>query len=922
MKKFYRKALKSPKDWKKILTYLGIGAVGLGLLFTIITVGYIAIVSYDLPDIRDLKNSTFAESSVIYDRNGEALYSIHGDEDRKYVTLSEMSQSIIDATIAIEDDEFYQHKGFDLPGILKALYTNTVSGDIQRGASTITQQLVKNTVLSNEKSYQRKIKELLLAIRVEDTYSKEEILEMYLNKIPYGNNAFGVQRAAEKYFDKDAKDLDLAESAILASLPNAPTRYNPFGSNRYSRLLVDPAELANRNITSEKDLRTEEYIRGLIGTELDINGNKVYIPGRANIVLGEMLEKGNITESEMLEATRKIEQTEDLFKSLGSDFQHPHFVLYIKTLIEEKYGKDYTETGGLKIYTTLDAELQDVAEAAVTEIGESNAANYNATNASLISLDPNNGHILAMVGSRDYDNTDIDGNVNISTNSYRQPGSSFKPFVYAVAFKNGYGPGSVLYDVRTNFGAWTPENYDGTFEGPMSIRQALGASRNIPAVKAYYLAGRTEPVVEQVNQMGLTNISKNTDAGGSLSLGGGITVRPIDLATAYGVFANGGEQVKANPIIKIETSDGTVLEEFEEETEEKEQVLEPEIAYLINDILSDESVKLGPRLSLPGKKVATKTGTSTKPNGRPADTWTVGYTSNVVTVVWAGNSNDAKTGDMAATASGYTNAAPIWQRFMLAATQKYPSSGFSKPSGVVERQISLATGLLPTDRTPEDYIGTDLFAESAETPEEPENTWLDIQIETVSGLIWQDGCPEDTKVSKLYREHHAIDQSYSNWESAIQAWLDFVRQQGEEGEEEIDPLMQAPPTEFCTPASTTQKPKVEILSPDELIKGVNKIEVNAAAPLGIEKVEFFLNDSLKATARSAPYTGTLRIGPNYESGSKHIIEAKITDESGYTASSVIELEIVEEDEPDDSSDKPQIKIPDGIVENLIDNPLE
>ncbi|MFC1810907.1 transglycosylase domain-containing protein, partial [Patescibacteria group bacterium] len=440
---------------KKIAILILASFLTLFLAGVIIITILIATLSVGLPDVRDIDKLSVAQSTTIYDREGNVLYVKHGEENRKYVPFEEISQDLVDATVSIEDDEFWDHKGFDIPGLIKAGLHEVFGVGAQRGGSTITQQYVKNAFLTSERSYTRKIKELILAVRLEQAYDKQTILELYLNKIPYGNNAYGIQKAAEIYFDKDAKDLDVAESAMLAGLPQAPSYYNPYGSNKLSELLIPVEDLEKRNLTDSTKLTNGiDYKMGLIGKGYQYeNGDGLYIPGRADIILRKMYTDGLITSDEKDEAWSKLQNLE-LEKHI-TKIDAPHFVFLVIEQLEEKYGKEVVEQGGLQVYTTIDPELQEIAEIAVEE-GAANNARFNATNASLVSIDPDNGQIVAMVGSKDYYDEEIDGNVNIAT-AYRQPGSSFKPYVYAQAFYNRYSPGNIIYDVRTQFGAGKPQ---------------------------------------------------------------------------------------------------------------------------------------------------------------------------------------------------------------------------------------------------------------------------------------------------------------------------------------------------------------------------------------------------------------------------------------------------------------------------------
>lgn len=627
-----------------------------------------------IPDINDLSlgNIVAAQSTIIYDREGNILYTIHGEENRKEIPLSEIPKQVIDATIAIEDDQFFEHVGLDFPATIKAVscyvfYKATFQGiESCRGGSTITQQLIKNTFLSSEKTAIRKVKEFILSLQAERTFSKNEILAMYLNTIPYGNNAYGIEMASRIYFDKPASQLSLVEAAILASLPQAPSRYNPYSNG--------------------KDV--------LMGS-FDEEGN--YIPGRKDVVLSRMKELGYITESEQKQALAEAAQIK--FKRYRENIKHPHLVLYVKELLENKFGKEAVETGGLHVYTTIDPKLQEKAEQIIAERLPTYPEKYGATNASLLSVDLETGHILSMVGSADYFNEEIDGNVNVVFRN-RLPGSSFKPMVFAAGFMKGYSPATVFYDLETDFGNnYIPQNYDGTFNGPVSARTALARSLNIPAVKMAYLAG-VDNVVALAKKMGLTDLIDADQYGTSIGLGTGEATL-YQMVTAYSVLAKGGEKISFTPFLRIETSTGEIIESNEDVIPKGKLILDPQIAYSVTHVLSDKEARPAGWnvLTIPDQINAAKTGTSNKRfkdgkgvgNIKPLDNWTLGYTTQVVTGVWVGN-NDAS--PLNYNAAGLTTAAPIWQEFMKAATANEELEPFPQPDGIKWAKVSRRSGLL------------------------------------------------------------------------------------------------------------------------------------------------------------------------------------------------------------------------------------
>ncbi|MFC1647651.1 penicillin-binding protein, partial [Patescibacteria group bacterium] len=771
-----------------------------------------------------------------------------------------------------------------------------------------TQQYVKNAFLTSERSYTRKIKELILAVRLEQAYDKQTILELYLNKIPYGNNAYGIQKAAEIYFDKDAKDLDVAESAMLAGLPQAPSYYNPYGSNKLSELLIPVEDLEKRNLTDSTKLTNGiDYKMGLIGKGYQYeNGDGLYIPGRADIILRKMYTDGLITSDEKDEAWSKLQNLE-LEKHI-TKIDAPHFVFLVIEQLEEKYGKEVVEQGGLQVYTTIDPELQEIAEIAVEE-GAANNARFNATNASLVSIDPDNGQIVAMVGSKDYYDEEIDGNVNIAT-AYRQPGSSFKPYVYAQAFYNRYSPGNIIYDVRTQFGAGKPpENYDGGWGGPMTLRRALAQSRNIPAIKMYFLGGEQEPILNLAEKMGINFVTKDRDYGWPLALGTA-EVTLLDHTSAFATFASGGKRVPPVSILKITNSKGDILEEWEEDKQNFEEVLDPQIAYLINHILSDTSVRLGPSMTVTGQVNAAKTGTSNKKVGQvaiPSNLWTMGYTTHLVTGVWAGNSDDRKSGNLSAVSNGYEAAAPIFKNYMTQAhnTKGYGREEFPRPPGIQNVTVSASTGQLPGGNTPDGGMRSEIYA-SFGIPTEVDRSYTVVDVDKRNGLLANEWCPKEEVEEKSYQQHHSIDPTNEVWEAAVQAWAAGL------AETEEGMVIGAAPTEhspLCSKEHLNAKRSVKIKDPSNYSKvesGTLTVKVKTSSDFPIDNVAYYFDGALQDTARSGSYSGTLRISRFLDPGSTHTINAVLTDIHGYSAESTIEIKIKgeapEDEEPTEGPD--------------------
>jgi len=612
----------------------------------------------DLPSASALVQRPQKVTTKILDRNGKLLYSIYKDENRSLIPLSQIPKQMIDATIAIEDQSFYRHHGFSVKGIFRAVIAN-IKGQSIQGGSTITQQLVKNTLLSPEKTITRKIKEMILSILVDATYSKDEILEMYFNEIPYGGSIYGVQEASQKFFGKNAADLNLAESAILAGLPQSPSVYSPYGAN--------------------PDLATM----------------------RQHEVLRRMIEDGYITDKQAQEA----ENTKVVYKQDVTDIQAPHFVMYIKNMLAEKYGENILTQGGLEVKTTLDLDLQHLSEQAVTsELAK--LQRMNVTNGAALVTNPQTGEILAMVGSKDYFDFAHDGQVNVTIRP-RQPGSSIKPLTYATAFETQkLTPSSVIIDAPVSYQTvgspiYSPVNYDGKYHGNVTVREALGSSYNIPAVKTLALVGISN-VIDKGESMGITTWADRKRFGLSLTLGGG-EVLMTDMAKVYGTFANYGYTVDLNPILEVKDYKGNVLYQntcvLDQTKCQRSFNLDPRVAYQITDILSDNKARtpaFGPSsvLFIPNQQVAVKTGTTNSLR----DNWTIGYTTNRLVATWVGNNNNTP---MSYVASGITGASPIWNTIIRSLLNDDQPHFFPQPTGLLKIKICKTAGTLPCKECPQ-----------------------------------------------------------------------------------------------------------------------------------------------------------------------------------------------------------------------------
>jgi len=611
----------------------------------------------DLPSPNQLITRQPILTTKIYDRNGQLLYKIYRNQNRTLVKLQDIPLSLQQATIAIEDKDFYQHQGFSPKGIARSLYRNIIYGS-QTGGSTITQQLVKNTLLTPEKTLRRKIKEIVLALLVEARFSKEEILQMYLNEVPYGSVAYGVEEAAQTYFGKSVKDINFAEVALLAGLPAAPTRYSPFGAH---------PELA-----------------------------KV----RQKQVLAKMAEEGYITNEQKLEIGNwKLEIAKP-----KAEIKAPHFVMYIKDLLVKEYGQSLVEEGGLEVITSLDLEIQEMAQGIVS--GElRQLRQLNISNGAALVTNPQTGEILAMVGSKDYFDSQSEGNFNVTLAS-RQPGSSIKPVNYAVALQNGFTPATLIPDTPISYQIpgqppYSPKNYDGRFHGNTTLRIALASSYNVPAVKVLSALG-VERMIEQGTQMGISTWDNPSNYGLSLTLGGG-EVKMVDMAVVYSTLANLGKRVDLNPILGVKDYQGKILEELPQFprsplSPQSTRVLPPTVAYLLTDILSDNVARtpaFGPNslLNIPGHKVAVKTGTTQ--NLR--DNWTIGYTPDFLVATWVGNNDNTP---MSWVASGVIGASPIWNKIMTNLLADKPPQDFPKPEDLKEITICQLTNSLNCKECP------------------------------------------------------------------------------------------------------------------------------------------------------------------------------------------------------------------------------
>lgn len=825
-----KKKIKMSKLWRKIL-YIGIvGALAGFILFSVLVAWY----SKDLPDPNNLQERAIAQSTQIFDRTGEhLLYEIHGDENRTLVKLEELPEYMVWATLVLEDRDFYKHHGFNLRGIIRSVLSNIFRGT-KVGGSTITQQFVKNSILSPEKTYTRKLKELILSVQIERKFSKDEILQLYLNEIPYGSTNYGIEAASQSYFGKSARDLTLSEAAVLAALPQSPTYY--------------------------------------------LNHQDVLM-GRRDYALDQMAELGYIT-AEEAEAAKGEEFS---IRPQVDDIQAAHFVFYVKQVLTEKYGERAVEQGGLKVISTLDKDKQEIADRAVREHVEEKGESLGLSNGSLVAIDPKTGQIIAMVGSKDFFDDEIDGQVNVALRP-RQPGSSFKPIVYTQGFIKGYTPETILWDVFTSFKTATkpyePRNYDLAERGPVTVRTALQGSLNIPAVKMLYLAGIDE-VLDFAEKLGYTTFGDRSRFGLSLVLGGG-EVTLLEHTGAYATLANEGRLHGVTPILKVEDPWGKVLEEWEENP--GDEVISPEIARTITSVLSDNNARAyafgtNSNLQLGSRPVAAKTGTTNDYR----DGWTIGYTPSLAAGVWVGNNDNS---EMHRGVGGSVGAAPIWNRFMREALEGTEIETFN-PAPTIDAAKPVLAG-----KSAEETV---------------------VKIDRASGKLATEYTPESYIEERTYREAHcilyyvdkddprgprpgnpAIDPQFNNWEAAVQRWVE------REGEEY---LAEAPPTEYDDLHVPENKPFIQILSPDNNTTYNSRtiyVDANASAPRGLSRLEYYIDDVKIGTTWGSDMEGAFQI-PNSVSKGYHSLIVRAFDDIDNSESDEVTINLLADKLPLDIS---------------------
>jgi 1A family penicillin-binding protein len=782
--------------------------IGLVAFFFIFS-GVIAlwISTFQMPDLESFDTRKITQSTKIYDRTGKILlYDIHENTKRIVVPFDSISIYIKNATVAIEDNTFYEHGGIKLSSFFRAVIANLFSGSFSQGGSTITQQVIKNSLLTTEKKISRKLKEWFLSIQLEKTMTKDEILAIYLNGNPYGGTVYGVEEACETFFGKKATDVTLAEAAYIAAIPKAPTYYSPYGQN------------------------------------------KKKLDDRQKLVLAKMLEYKFISKEEYDSA---IKEQVNFLPQQKYGIEAPHFVEFIKQYLVDKYGEDAIKEKGFKVITTLNYDLQQKAEEIVKRRALENTEKFNATNAAVVVIDPKTGQILSMVGSRDYFDKTIDGNYNV-TIAYRQPGSTFKPFVYATAFNKGYTPDTVIFDTPTEFqttctpdgkpinpnavissstACYMPEDYDGEYLGPISLRNALAQSRNVPAVKMLYLVG-IKNAIETAKSMGVKNLTNPEQYGLTLVIGGG-EVSLLDMTSAYGVFANDGIRNPYTGILSIEDLNGNVLESY---TQKSQEVLSPNTAENISDVLSDVAAKIpaygaNSPLFFSDKKVASKTGTT----NNYKDVWTIGYTPEIVVGAWAGNNDNTP---MVKKVAG-TILAPLWHEVMEAALASTTGEIFKTPQKVNPDIKPILRGFWQGNET---YF-IDSISGKLATDMTPEQTKKEVSVQNIHSILYY--VDKNDPLGPV-PENPYSDSQFNSWEYSVQKWL------------EKNPQIQTiKPTSYDDIHTLASKPEITILSPLNNFEYSKDSRINiifsTKSKYSILKADFYLNDELIGTSLTQPF---------------------------------------------------------------------
>jgi len=782
------------------------------LVLIILTFGFLCagglivwISTLQLPDFEGFNDRKIQSSTKIYDRTGEILlYDVHQDIKRTVIPYEEMGVNILNSAVAIEDSEFYKHKGIRITSIIRGTIWAKLTGRKVQGGSTITQQIIKNTLLTPEVTISRKIKEWILAVKLEKVMEKEEILALYLNEAPYGGNIYGIEEASKFFFNKKPIQLTLAESSYLAAIPNAPTYYSPYRSHRD---------------------KLEE---------------------RKNLVLKRMLDISFITEEEYNQAKNEkvVFQPEQ-----PTNIAAPHFVFFVKDYLEKNYGVKALEEGGLKVITTLDYNLQKKAEEITLVKSKENEVNYKGSNAAVVVIDPKTGQILSMVGSRDYFDTTIDGNFNVTT-ALRQPGSSFKPIVYAEAFKKGYTEKTVLFDAPTEFNpscgsqgnplpghpnatCYMPTNYDSQIRGPMTLRDALAQSINIVAVKLLYLVG-TSNSIKLAHNLGINSLNEPDRYGLSLVIGGGETSL-LDMTSVYGVFANDGIRNPYQSILSIENDKREVLEKFKDQSY---RVLDSNITRILSSIMSDNEARTptfgaNSILNISGREIAVKTGTT----NNNKDAWTIGYTPSVVVGVWVGNNDNTPMEK-----GGASMAGPTWNGIIQEALKNSSVEYFEKPEPIDSSLSPILRGFWQGGDT---FI-IDKLSGGLATEYTPQNMQEEKSITNVHNILyWLD---KNNPLKQTAAE--TTDSQYNNWEYGVKNWWSS-NSYNYKTVTELDK-----PTFYDNIHTQNSKLTFEVSGIENKTYQRNEIitlSINPQNQSLIKKIDIFINNTYLTSLRSYPF---------------------------------------------------------------------
>lgn len=779
-----------------------VACIGIGLVI-------LWIASFRLPDLSSFEQRKVLESTKIYDRTGKVLlYDFNDGVKRTVLASEEISPFIKKATVAIEDADFYNHNGIKVSSFLRAVLANIQSGGFSQGGSTITQQVVKNTLLTKEKRISRKIKEWVLAIKLDKALPKDTILTSYLNENPYGGSLYGVEEASKQFYAKSAKDVTLAEAAYLAAIPQATTYFSPYGNN------IDKLE------------------------------------ERKNLVLRKMLESGSINQAEY-DAAMKEQVRFQPQEQFG--IKAPHFVFFVKDYLEKVLGVDSLDEGGYRVITTLDTDLQEKAEDLVKATALSNAESFNASNAALIALDPKTGGILSMVGSRDYFDKEIDGKFNVSVAPNRQPGSTMKPIVYAQAFEKGYTPETVLFDLKTEFSSecdvegkpkkegvdpevcYMPQNYDELFRGPMSLRDALAQSINVVAIKTLYLAGIRESL-SLAKDMGITSLTNPDRYGLTLVLGGG-EISLLEMTSAYGVFANDGTRVPYRPVLQVFDSKGG---EIRLPSQRQSRVLSENVARTISSILSDNTARTpaygsNSVLYFPSRDVASKTGTTNDSR----DAWTIGYSPNIVVGVWAGNNDNSA---MVKKVAGQI-VAPMWSSFMKQALAVLPDERFPLPIPADPTTLKPAMkGIWQGGNT---YV-IDTISNKLATEFTPPETRKEVAVQSVHSILHWINKADPLGPAPI---DPTSDSQYEHWETPIRKWA--LENNYHDQDNSVIPT-QTDDVHTGSNALSVTIQNIDSSKKYNLNENVN-LQVTSTGKYQLSKVSLYINNSFIETIERTPF---------------------------------------------------------------------